>query len=114
MDKICRHCEKSKVNRPRGLCWSCYYTAGVKEMYPSTSKYARRGVGNFARVAPMPATATKLRPGSAEKLALLSERARLGLSLFHPDDVRFSPALDAASIMGAVDGFENPDDPDLD
>ena len=50
---ICRHCQKSKVNRPRGLCWSCYYTPGVKEQYPSTSKYARRGVGNFTGNAPL-------------------------------------------------------------
>ena len=33
MNPICRHCTKSKVNRPRGLCWSCYYTPGVKEQY---------------------------------------------------------------------------------
>jgi len=29
---ICRHCQKSKVNRPRGLCWSCYYRPGVREL----------------------------------------------------------------------------------
>ena len=33
MNPICRHCTKSKVNRPRGLCWSCYYTPGVKDLY---------------------------------------------------------------------------------
>ena len=55
MIPICKHCEKSKVNRPRGLCWSCYYTPGVKEQYPSTSKYARRGVGNFSGNAPLAA-----------------------------------------------------------
>ena len=55
MIAVCRHCSKSKVNRPRGLCWSCYYTPGVKELYPSTSKYARRGVGNFTGNAPLPA-----------------------------------------------------------
>ena len=47
MIAVCRHCSKSKVNRPRGLCWSCYYTPGVRDLYPSTSKFARRGVGNF-------------------------------------------------------------------
>ena len=26
----CRHCGKSKVNRPRGLCWTCYYTPGLR------------------------------------------------------------------------------------
>ena len=40
MIAVCRHCSKCKVNRPRGLCWSCYYTPGVKEQFPSTSKYA--------------------------------------------------------------------------
>lgn len=38
--KACRHCGGDKVNRPRGLCWSCYYTPGVKALYPSTSKHA--------------------------------------------------------------------------
>lgn len=41
---ICRHCEKRNANRHRGLCWSCYYKPGVRELYPSTSKYFP---GNF-------------------------------------------------------------------
>lgn len=40
---VCRHCNTGKVNRPRGLCWACYYTPGVKELYPVTSKYAPKG-----------------------------------------------------------------------
>jgi hypothetical protein len=83
----CRHCQRSKVNRPRGLCWSCYYRPGVRENYPSTSKFARRGVGNFCGSAPLPDPTSAL-PGSAEKLAVLEERARQRLSLFHPDDAR--------------------------
>src|SRR5437588_11408350 len=82
----CRHCGRNRVNRPRGLCWSCYYTPGVRERYPSTSKFARRGVGDFngrAEVAPEPTSAP---PGSAEKVRVLEERARLGLSLWHPMD----------------------------
>lgn len=39
---ICRHCQKVRANRPRGLCWGCYYTPGVLELYPSTSKFAKR------------------------------------------------------------------------
>lgn len=35
----CRHCDTNAVNRPRGLCWTCYYTPGVLDLYPSTSKY---------------------------------------------------------------------------
>lgn len=37
---LCRHCQKKKAIRPRGLCWRCYYRPGVLELYPSTSKYA--------------------------------------------------------------------------
>jgi hypothetical protein len=89
MTAICRHCDQSKVNRPRGLCWSCYYTPGVKDLYPSTSKYARRGVGNFAGRAPLPAAPTTAAPGSPEKLAVLEQRAKLKQSLFHPCDARY-------------------------
>jgi hypothetical protein len=89
MNAICRHCSKSKVNRPRGLCWSCYYTPGVKEQYPSTSKYARRGVGNFSGSAPLPAAPTTAAPGTPEKLAVLEQRARLKQAIFHPADARY-------------------------
>ena len=86
---ICKHCSKCKVNRPRGLCWSCYYTDGVKDQYPSTSKYARRGVGNgngAASAAPLP---TAHAPGSPEKLAVLEMRARNRQALWHPLDARY-------------------------
>ena len=83
---ICRHCHHSPVSRPRGLCWSCYYKPGVRDQYPSTSKYGRRGVGNFNGSAPLPAFPTKAWPGTPEKVAVLEERARLKQSLWHPDD----------------------------
>ena len=89
MLSICRHCSQSKVNRPRGLCWSCYYTPGVKDMYPSTSKYARRGLGNFSGNAPLPDSPTTAAPGSPEKLAVLEKRARLKTAIFHPADARY-------------------------
>ena len=87
MIAICRHCQKCKVNRPRGLCWSCYYTDGVKELYPSTSKYARRGVGNFNGNAPLPEP-TSAAPGTPEKMAVLEMRAKLKQALWHPLDAR--------------------------
>jgi len=83
---ICRHCGRAKVNRPRGLCWSCYYAPGVREKYPSTSKFARRGEGNFNGNPDAPPTPTRATPGSDEKIAILAERARLKQSLWHPDD----------------------------
>jgi hypothetical protein len=83
---LCRHCQRVRSNRPRGLCWSCYYTPGVREKYPSTSKFARRGVSDFngaSSLAPQPTSAL---PGTPEKVAILEERARLGLALWHPLD----------------------------
>ena len=41
---LCRHCNRRPSNRPRGLCWTCYYTPGLRDQYPSTSKFGRRGV----------------------------------------------------------------------
>lgn len=89
MIPICKHCRKSKVNRPRGLCWGCYYTDGVKDQYPSTSKYARRGEGNFAGPAatPEPTTAP---PGTPEKMAVLEMRAKLKQALWHPLDAQYA------------------------
>jgi hypothetical protein len=73
---VCVHCKFSAPNRPRGTCWHCYYLPGVKELYPSTSKYARRGVGNISPL--LPCEPTDALPGSPEKIAVLAERVRLG------------------------------------
>lgn len=83
---ICRHCSKSKVNRPRGLCWSCYYNPGVKEMYPSTSKFAHRGTGNFTGIVAEPVAATEALPGTEEKIRILAARVARRESLWHRDD----------------------------
>lgn len=87
MKPLCRHCQKVKSNRPRGLCWSCYYTPGVRELYPSTSKFARRGVADFNGRARMPEPTAAL-PGTSEKVRVLEERARLGQQLWHPLDAK--------------------------
>src|SRR5262249_29501482 len=65
---LCRHCQRVKSNRPRGLCWSCYYTPGVRDLYPSTSKFARRGVGNFNGRSKLPPCPTDALPGTPEKV----------------------------------------------
>jgi hypothetical protein len=64
----------------------------VREKYPSTSKFARRGVSDFNGRPAVAAQATAAAPGTAEKVAVLEERARLGLSLWHPLDVHADPA----------------------
>jgi hypothetical protein len=86
MPKICRHCQLTAANRPRDLCWSCYYTAGVRTLYPSTSKFSRRGVGNRKGDLPLPPEPTSAEPGSPEKVAVPEERARQHLSRWHPRD----------------------------
>lgn len=81
----CRHCGQHKRSlRPRGLCFRCYYTPGLREQYPSTSIYAVHGVGNEpAKKIPTPTTAA---PGSAEKLEVLKQRAENGEQLWHEFD----------------------------
>ena len=73
---LCRHCKRVQSNRPRGLCWSCYYTPGVREKYPSTSKFARRGVCDFNG-----------RPAAKSRLVVLI--------------LAFAAVLGAAVLMGA-------------
>jgi hypothetical protein len=55
-------------------------------MYPSTSKYARRGNGHSSGRVKLPLLATRATPGSPEKVCVLEERARNHQSLWHPDD----------------------------
>ncbi len=86
MIPLCRHCQKTRSNRPRGLCWSCYYTPGVREEYPSTSIFARRGVSDRNGRVQLPPEPTIASPGSAAKVAILEARARLGVALWHPLD----------------------------
>lgn len=84
----CRHCGRAKVNRPRGLCWSCYYTQGVRERYPSTSKHARRGLGQFESTV-QPLVPTTAPPGTLEKLAVMEMRIRHHQALWHPLDATY-------------------------
>lgn len=82
---VCKHCRKSKVNRPRGLCWTCYYTPGVKDRYEPTSAKGRRGVPNFYGARPLPEPTTAA-PGTPEKMAVLEARAAACQALWHPLD----------------------------
>jgi hypothetical protein len=100
---LCRHCQKTKANRPRGLCWSCYYTPGVRELFPSTSKFARRGVANFCGTAPLPDLATGAAPGSEEKIRILMERAAKKQALWHPlDATHATPAAPVEEFVFAL------------
>jgi hypothetical protein len=94
----CRHCGHARVNRPRGLCWSCYYKPGLRDLYPSTSKFAHRGLADFNGKATMPPQPTRALPGSPEKVAVLEQRARKRQSLWHPLDA----SLDRIDRLPAV------------
>ena len=102
----CRHCGEHNVNRPRGLCWGCYYAPGVLQLYPSTSKYARRGVGNFSGASKMPQPTGAL-PGTRDKIEILAERARLGQSLFHPADAHFENGALVSSVPGPTSALRS-------
>jgi hypothetical protein len=86
---VCRHCRVGPVSRPRGLCWTCYYREGVRDLYPSTSKFGRRGLGNFngSGARPLPTDAL---PGTEEKVRVLMERVRNRQALSHPEDADFA------------------------
>jgi hypothetical protein len=83
---LCRHCNARPVNRPRGLCWPCFYTPGVPDLYPAADtrfSTGRPGIDGDGRP---PATPTPARQGTPEKLDAMAERAARGESLFHTLD----------------------------
>lgn len=84
---MCRHCAERFATRARGLCWCCSLTPDVRDQYAgSESVYAMRGYGQTAPTRlPRPTTAL---PGTPEKRAVLEQRARAGLMLWHPDDCK--------------------------
>lgn len=88
MAAVCSHCRRKKVNRPRGLCWGCYHTPGVRGLYVSDSIYARLGVGLGQGRRPPPAEPTDARPGSDEKIAVMAARAAREELLHHDDDAK--------------------------
>lgn len=85
---ICVYCNRRKANRPRQLCWSCYYTPGVREssqMIRSDST-RRPPTADYNGPSKLPVDSTQATPGSEEKIAVMEERALRGESLWHPDD----------------------------
>jgi hypothetical protein len=86
----CRHCSVDPVSRPRGLCWTCYYTSDVRALYPSASKFGRRGNGLGSAKANPTAFPTDAKPGSEAKVRVLMERMELRQDLWHPKDAGWS------------------------
>ncbi len=84
MRLICRHCNRGPANRPRGLCWRCFYTPGVRDLYPLTGSFGNLGLG-FAEPTRLLAPTTA-RPGTAEKVEVFADRVAGGFALWHPGD----------------------------
>lgn len=105
----CKHCGGGPVNRPRGLCWACYYTPGVKDRYPilyslgpqgrPKGGYYGLGNGNFTGTLPEP---TEALPGTPEKIAVLEYRAANGQQLWHPQDAGLSEGMSVAELADAL------------
>lgn len=95
----CRRCGKP-ATRPRGLCWSCYHSP-ARDAFPSTSKFARRGVADRVGDPPLPAEPTGALPGSEEKLRVLEARAAARVRLWHPQD------FTGGRQQGKVRGFHH-------
>lgn len=93
---LCSHCSKPVKNwHRRGLCRKCHDNPKIREKYSPESPNGRRGNrpdfnGRFVAAA-FPTSAP---PGSKEKVDVLMERARLGLSLEHPHDAPMDPEGD--------------------
>ena len=83
---VCRHCRRHAANRPRGLCWTCYYTPGVRERY---APRCPRGLEDFYGGTEPPLAPTRAMPGTLEKVAVLEQRARQRQALWHPQDAPF-------------------------
>lgn len=80
--KPCKHCQKVPSNRPRGLCWSCYYRPGVREQYAIAANSVKKSATCLSGEQAAP---TRIRPGP-DKVAVMVFRASLGMPIFCDDD----------------------------
>ena len=109
MRPLCRHCGLRNINRPRGLCWPCFKIPRIRDLYPSTSIYARRGQANRRGPAPYP---TRAAPGSPEKLLVMEKRAAKGYDLHHPHDAGWEVIVEKlmAAFAASMDQPPTPDE----
>ena len=89
MKLMCKHCRTHKANRPRGLCWTCYYTPVIRARYDwrNVGGSGNRGISNGNFDPPPCPEPTSVMPGPA-KVAILAARAEAGVSLWHPRDTQ--------------------------
>lgn len=98
---ICRNCNECRVSRPRGLCWVCYYTPGVKDRFKPVSKYGKRYKDEEPAKPTdgrLPKPIPGLIPGSEAKIRVMAERAARRESLFHPQELKHTTAIPAYEV----------------
>lgn len=73
--RTCRYCGVPSSSKRR-ICLACF------------NKHNSNGIAASRRQQRRPCLPTRARPGSAEKLEVLCQRAATGQELFHPQDAR--------------------------
>lgn len=43
--RLCRHCRKAVVSRPRRLCWRDFYTPEVRALHPAMAPQESGAIG---------------------------------------------------------------------
>lgn len=82
----CRSCHRRVINRPRSLCWACYYS--VRDEFPRSNAGRRSMAGKEEQDKPQqpPGPPTRVSPGTFEKLLVLARRAAERRPLFVAGD----------------------------
>jgi hypothetical protein len=103
----CRHCLTGRVTKYWGLCWTCYYTPGVRKLYGEQ----KVGLGITPMSRSLPLSPTSAPPGSEEKILVLSQRAQEESLLWHPEDFgmrkRKPDGIQAEEEVGMGDWLES-------
>ena len=106
----CLHCRDCVATRPRGLCYGCYYVLEIRDSYATLrEKYAPSEIADFNGAAKKPKVPTDTLPGTPERTAVYEERARLGMSLWHPADLDPDAEDMPPGYAECDDGFKEDD-----
>lgn len=85
--RICQHCHRFTINRPRGLCRACYYDPAVRFLYGARKGFypeVAEPVPDFSGYEP-----TSFPPGTEDRIEVMRERVGRGVPLCHPLDAGY-------------------------
>lgn len=97
----CKHCLTRQCCPGRPLCHACRLDPAIRELFPTASKFGRRGVG-AGNVAPLEPAPTAAAPGSVEKVAVMEARAERGEAIFSELDQKDWNGCDGQPIEYAA------------